>query len=311
MKSTPWLSVIIPTYQGEDFLGYTLDSIVSQWSNDIEVIAIDDGSTDATIRILEKYRSDIDLNLLDNVHTGNWVINSNKALNEATGKYICMLHQDDLWLPTRIEALRKATAEFPDAGMFVNPSKFINDAGKELGHWNIPLQPNIPLDAQQVLIHLIVQNFFALPAPVFTREIWQKIADMDESLWFLADWKLWGSIAAETKTVILPEILTAYRVHPASQTTQRTNNAEDLRRQYENVIASMADILEEGKTKQQSIKAAKLNTAVCISMALWSHKKRIAALREFLKHSFQRPSVWQQFFKDSRIRERLGARLKN
>jgi len=310
MKPSPWLSVIVPTYQGEKYITDTLESIADQWKSDIEVIAIDDGSSDATLEILRKYQSRIGLKLLDNTRSGNWVQNSNKALHQANGKYLCMLHQDDMWLASRISTLRKATEQHPDAGMFINSSIFINESGRQVGKWNIPLPVNQPLDSENVLTHLVVQNFIAMPSPIFKRDVWLSVEDMDESLWFLADWKLWGTIAAKTKTVMLPEILTAYRVHSASQTTQRTSDADDLWRQYKTVILSMADQLDEGPSKTRSICAAELNACVCISMALWSHKERTAALRGFLKYWLQSPAVWHKFFRDSRIHERLVARLR-
>ncbi len=288
----------------------TLESIASQWRDDIEVIAIDGGSSDDTLEILRKYQSRIGLKILDNTRSGNWVKNSNKALHQANGKYLCMLHQDDMWLPSRISRLHKATEQYPDAGMFINPSIFINESGREVGKWNIPLAPSQPLDSENVLRHLVVQNFIALPSPIFRRDIWLSIEDMDEELWFLADWKLWGAIAAKTRTVMLPEMLTAYRVHSASQTTQRTSDADDLWRQYKTVISSMAAQLDEAPFKTRAIRAADLNAGICVSMALWSHKERAAALREFIKHWLKSPAVWYQFFRDSRIHERLSARLR-
>jgi len=310
MNPNPWLSVIIPTYQGGEYLAETLESVASQWNSDIEVIVIDDGSNDGTIDILNTYKSKLGLKLLENSRTGNWVKNTNTAFDYARGEYICMLHQDDLWLPTRIERLREAIHRYPQAGFFVNSSRFIDKDGKSLGNWNIPLPPDTSLNSQQVLSHLIVQNFIALPAPVFKRSILQDIGKMHESLWFLADWHLWGAIAAKTETVVLPQILTEYRIHPASQTTRRTNNSADLRCQYQTVINSMAERLNSGPAKTKAIRAAELNTDICIGMALWSHKNRKDAIKEAFRRICLNPAVWHRFLRDSRIRERLTARLR-
>ncbi|NQU39082.1 MAG: glycosyltransferase [Lentisphaerae bacterium] len=310
MTSTPWLSVIVPTYQGAQFLGDTLESIACQWSDDIEVIAIDDGSTDATREILDHYGSRIGVRVLAHTRTGNWVRNTNRALSEARGEYLCMLHQDDLWLPQRLASLRKAAAHHPNVGLFLNPSWFIDNAGRPVGRWRVPLPVGQPLEPSSVLMHLVVQNFIALPAPMFKRDGWRDAGPMDDTLWFLADWKLWGALAARTRTLVLPDLHTAFRVHRASQTAQRSHDANDLRQQYVDVIASMGAQLEEGHKKQQALAAAELNTDASIALALWSHGDRASGLREFMRHPQLRPGVWHQFWRDSRMVERVAARLR-
>jgi len=310
MSLPPWLSVVIPTYQGSRFLGEALESIAIQWDNSIEVIAIDDGSTDDTPAILLEYEHRIGLRIIACGRTGDWVCNTVKALNEARGTYLCMLHQDDLWLPSRIATLRRAIQQHPAAGIYLNPSRFVDETGRNVGSWSIPLPTHRLLPPDEVLPHLIVQNFIALPAPVFRRDIWEPVGDMDASLWFLADWKLWGTLIAGTLTVVLPETLTSFRLHLDSQTSGRTHNADDLRLQYVTVISEIARSLDAGPTRRKSIQAAELNADICIAMAQWSHGSRGSALSMLAKVRQWRLGVWLQFFRDSRIQERTLARLR-
>ena len=310
MTSPPWISVVIPTYQGEHFLTQALESIAEQWDDTIEVIAINDGSTDSTLTILKRYEDQLQLRILAHEHTGNWVKNTNRALNEARGTYVCMLHQDDLWLPSRIAALRKAMKQNPCAGMYLNPSLFVDENGKPVGPWSIPLPTNRPLASHEVLPHLIVQNFIALPAPVFRRDLWQTVDTMDDSLWFLADWKLWGALISKTTTVVIPEAITAFRLHAASQTIGRTHDANDLRIQYQTVITAIANSLKKGSTRTQAIRAAELNTELCIAMALWSHRARREAMSTLVQLREWRIDVWIKCIRDSRVRERITARLR-
>jgi glycosyltransferase involved in cell wall biosynthesis len=310
MTASPWISVVIPTYQGERFLPQALESIAQQWDDTIEVIAIDDGSTDDTLEILEQYASRLALRVLAYEHTGNWVQNTNRALNVATGTYVCMLHQDDLWLPSRVASLRAAMKRHPNAEVYLNPSLFIDETGKTVGPWSIPLPTDSLLDSHEVLAHLIVQNFIALPAPVFRRDLWKTVDNMDVSLWFLADWKLWGALIAKSTTVVIPETLTAFRLHAASQTAGRTHDDNDLRIQYQTVIAAIAHNLEMGPIRDQAIRAAELNTEICIAMALWSHGARRDAVATFCRLREWRIGVWRKLTRDSRIRERTLARLR-
>src|SRR3954466_5222777 len=61
----PWLSVIMPTYNGEMYLRSALESVLSQADDRIEILAVDDGSTDSTLRILESYRGRMPLTIFE------------------------------------------------------------------------------------------------------------------------------------------------------------------------------------------------------------------------------------------------------
>ena len=125
MINAPWLSVVVCTYQGERFLRDALLSIEVQRADDIEIIAVDDGSTDGTCLILDEFSERLPLRRIDVEHSGNWIANTNRGISESCGDYICFLHQDDLWLPGRIDQLREATRQYPQVGFFINSSRFI------------------------------------------------------------------------------------------------------------------------------------------------------------------------------------------
>jgi glycosyltransferase involved in cell wall biosynthesis len=310
-KST-WLSVIICTYRGERFLRQTLESIASQNMNGCEIIAVDDGSDDATPDILKSFQSRLNLRLIQREHSGNWVANTNIGLKEASGQYICLLHQDDLWLPGRIETMRRLTTENPSAGFLVNPSIFIDEDGRRIGQLTPPLPKHgNPLPSHTILKHLIVQNLFSIPAPLFRRDIAQAVGPMPEDLWFLADWHHWGQLAAHTTTIYHPQPLTAFRIHPQSQTSTRTNDPDDLRTQYHTVINSMLRELDKDSTEiQQALRSAYYNTEVSLALAAYSHGNR-SLLRSVLRQGLHMsPAAWHRFLRDSRIIERLLPRLK-
>jgi glycosyltransferase involved in cell wall biosynthesis len=75
--SNPWLSVLIPTYNGEKYLVKALNSIAIQDDFDIECLAIDDGSTDETLAILKYFQTQIPLKIVQREPQKNWVANTN------------------------------------------------------------------------------------------------------------------------------------------------------------------------------------------------------------------------------------------
>ncbi len=308
--SAPWLSVVLCTYQGERFLRATLDSLAGDDTQGIEIVAVDDGSTDTTLAILRRYESTLPLRLIPIPHTGNWVANTNLGLRAARGTYCCLLHQDDLWLPGRSAAVRAAIAAHPGIGVVAGPSLFIDETGRTVGHWCPPLPAGPRLTSAFVLERLIVQNFFALPSPVFRHDLALAVGPMDESLWFLADWKFWALLIDAGDLVCYPDPRTAFRIHPTSQTSSRTHDEADLRRQYESVIACIRGRLPDALAAGRAVDAARLNMDVSIALALWSHGRRRQALHAMGRGLRIAPTAWPRFLRDSRIIERVGARLR-
>jgi hypothetical protein len=306
----PWLSIVLCTYQGARFLGETLDSLVAQDMDGVEIIAVDDGSTDATPELLDRYAMRLPLRMVSVTHAGNWVANTNLGLREARGSYCCLLHQDDLWLPERREIVQAVIAEHPGIGVVAGPSRFIDATGRTVGHWHPPLPTGRALPSAFVLERLLVQNFFALPAPVFKRALAYDVGLLDESLWFLADWKFWGDLTRAGGLVCYPEPRTAFRLHAASQTSTRTHDPDDLRNQYESVMACIRGHLPDNSHTRRAACAARLNMHVSMALALGSHGAFREACQSFARGLCVNPCAWPRFVRDSRISERLGARLR-
>ena len=311
-EKNKWLSVIICTYRGERFLRQTLESAAKQNTDGCEFIAVDDGSDDSTPAILESFRKHLDLRVIQQPHTGNWVANTNLGLEQARGDFVCLLHQDDIWLDNRLDTIHGLIRNNPDSGLFVTPSIFIDESGRRIGRLNIPLPKHgAPLPPSTVLPRLIVQNLFSIPAPVFSRKIVQQIGPMHQNLWFLADWDYWGRIAARTTTIHHPQPLAAFRVHPQSQTATRTDDPHDLRRQYQLVINNMLQYLDkDSHAVKQALRSAYYNIDVSLALAAYSHGNRSLLRDTILKGLRMTPAAWHRFLRDSRIIERVLPRLR-
>src|SRR5258706_11842942 len=227
--SAPWLSVVMPTYNGGAFLAAALESVCAQQAGgDFEVVAVDDGSEDGTVALLEAYSSRLPLRIVRRARIGNWVASTNHGLSIARGEYACLLHQDDLWMDGRLPALRAARDGAPEAALVVHPSWFIDVRGARLGRWRCPLPPG-RVDGALVLDRLIVQNFLAVPAPLFRREKALEAGGMDESLWDTADWDLWLKLSTGGGLVHPPPPPPPVRLHPPSQTPPPAGSGEELR----------------------------------------------------------------------------------
>lgn len=307
MIKQPWLSVIIPTYNGSKYLTAALDSIIVQQDNEVECVVIDDGSTDNTLEIVETYQNRLNIKLITKARQGNWVANTNHALAEANGLYACFLHQDDLWLEGRLKNIRNAIAAYPQASLYLHDSVFIDEGGKPLGLWRCPMSAKRQrISAEEMLDKLLVQNFIGIPAPVFKRAAALNVEGLNNELWYTADWDFWLKLAAMGDTCYIPKPLAAFRVHADSQTIRRSSSVVEFRQQMRLVVNKH---LTPKSTKEVG-KVAFFSTEVNTTLAAIVHGKSPNLLKLAAEFILLGPLGWRRYWQDSRIQERISARLK-
>ena len=234
----PWLSVVMPTYNGARYVQSALESVVAQEVGDFEFIAVDDGSTDGTLDLLRRYCDRLPMMVVERDHAGNWARNTNVGMRLAKGRYLCWLHQDDVWCADRLVQVRRLTCQWPDALLLLHPVWFIDARGWRIGRWRCPLGKTTScLHPENVVRRLLVQNFVASCAPVFKAEAAREAGLLDEKLWYLADWDLWLKLARLGPTVYHPVPLASFRIHGGSQTSACHNAINDVEFQHRVVIA--------------------------------------------------------------------------
>ena len=111
MTDTPLVTVVIPLYNGAAFVAETLDSVAAQTLRDLEVVVVDDGSSDDGPDLVADHP--VGARLLRQDHLGVAVAR-NRGLLEARGRWVTFLDQDDIWHPTRLERLLGWLGEHPD-----------------------------------------------------------------------------------------------------------------------------------------------------------------------------------------------------
>jgi glycosyltransferase involved in cell wall biosynthesis len=127
------VSVVIPTYNRAYCIGRTIDSVLSQTHRHVELLVVDDGSTDGTAEMLEaKYREEPRLRVLRQANQGVSAAR-NTGLKAATGDFVALLDSDDLWLPWKVEAQLACLEAVPEAGMVWTDMDAVAPSGEVLG----------------------------------------------------------------------------------------------------------------------------------------------------------------------------------
>jgi glycosyltransferase involved in cell wall biosynthesis len=132
-NSFPRVSVIMPVYNSEKYLCEAVESILAQTLRDLEIIAIDDGSTDSSLSILKRYHQQ-DKRTVILTHSKNQGIVSalNRGLKMGRGKYIARMDADDISLPERLEKQVEFLESHPQVGILGTDALFMDTQGREI-----------------------------------------------------------------------------------------------------------------------------------------------------------------------------------
>ncbi len=198
-SSIPRVSVIMPVYNGEQFLREAVDSILGQTFTDFEFIIIDDGSTDGTRAILESY-SDPRIVLVHQENQG-LVRSLNRGLRMARGEYIARQDADDVSLPERLEKQVAYLDTHPMTGVLGTGIMVTNSSG-------VPVMTFInPGDNSSLQSLLFTTCCFAHGEVMLRQAVVESVGYYDESYAINEDYEYWLRAAERWELAIVSEIL--------------------------------------------------------------------------------------------------------
>lgn len=212
MNKEPKVTVLLPVYNSARFLGDALDSILAQTWVDFEILAIDDGSTDESLAILQACQ-DPRLRIIEHPHNRGLIASLNEGIAEAGGQYIARMDADDRMTPERLAeqvAFLEAEPEVAVVGTFV---EFINVDGEVTGSWNTD---RATPDEASISAMLPRTNCLAHPSVMIRRSALGGLR-YDPRQPGAEDWDLWLRMRARGLRIAkLPKVLLQYRVHAGS-----------------------------------------------------------------------------------------------
>ncbi|MBD3426570.1 MAG: glycosyltransferase [Candidatus Omnitrophica bacterium] len=211
------VSVIIPAYNKADLTVRTVESVLAQTYVNIEIIVVDDGSTDDTKDRLSPYLGRIRYEYKDN---GGACSARNLGISLAEGEYVGLLDCDDLYLPDKIERSVMSLEEDPGAGFVHTSSLFIDDDDNTVGRFSVKGRKE-----GWITKDLILRNFICNSTVVARRICFDEVGLFDETIFIPADWDMWLRLSERYRAKYIDEPLTKHR-NPESYT--RKNLDESL-----------------------------------------------------------------------------------
>lgn len=210
------VSALIPVFNGGRFLALAIDSALAQAGVSIEVIVVDDGSTDETPAILAGYGDRLVV-----VRQANRGLAAarNAGLERARGDVIAFLDADDTWEPGKSREQLAYLDGHPDCGL-VSCDAFLMNAEGERGAPIIGERAR-ELPAGRCLEALFLGNFVLLPGAMVRRATLDSVGRFDATVPGVEDYDLWLRIAAVAGIAVLPRPLASYRSWPGQMSRNR------------------------------------------------------------------------------------------
>ena len=306
----PWLSVIVPSHNGERWLGAALQSLVDQKARDIEVVVIDGSASDASLQIVNSFSDKLNIRGQRCLDLRSWTAKTNFGVEQARADRICILHQDDLWLPNRFANLRNWLSAQPDSAMHLHPCYIIDESGRRLGLWRCPLPDgDSPVPPHILFERLLIQNFIGIPAPTIRRDAYLRVGGLDDRLWYTADWDLYLKIAAIGDIFYHSTPLACFRIHKDSLTVVGSKNSADFKNQQKIVVdRHIGKLPPDVKEAMRRLAAASIdvNTALAASIA----GESLQIMKAFAAVIALGPRGIRRYLFYSRILERAFPRLR-
>lgn len=224
---TPLVSIIIPTYNYAKFVGFAIDSALAQTHPNLEVIVIDDGSTDNTAEILTAYQQRIRV-----IHKQNAGLSAarNTGMSEARGEWVVFLDADDILYPQMVEtSLKRATGSSQENTVIIG---HLADRIDEHGAGTASIGEYAERDTEVRFLDLMVMNRF--PATVFARKkALIELGGFDVNLPASEDRDMWIRATENNRIVRLNTALSAVRRHGESMSSNGDRQARCIRTVHE------------------------------------------------------------------------------
>ncbi|MEK6285232.1 MAG: glycosyltransferase [Acidobacteriota bacterium] len=303
------VSVVMSVYNGADHLRESVDSILSQEGVSLELIIVDDGSTDESDRISGEYADrDSRVRVVDQENQGltRALINGCAA---ARGKYIARQDAGDVSMPGRLRKQLTCIKERPDASLVSCGTRFVGPQDEYL--YDVTRNP---CDATERLLTLdpaVIEGPSSHPSTMFPRAAYEAVGGYRSAFYFGQDLDLWIRLAEQGEHIVLPEVLyqAAVTVQSISGLYRREQveiaklilASAGLRRRSINDVGILNQVkLMKPSTKRQQDRLQRAKALYFIGSCLRKRRNPVAA------HYFQQALRSNPFHVKSALRLLLG-----
>ncbi|MCJ7735587.1 MAG: glycosyltransferase [Anaerolineales bacterium] len=209
MDKKPLVSIVTPSFNQQQYLEQTIQSVLDQAYPALEYFVVDGGSKDGSIEIIKKYQDQL----------SGWISEPdqgqtdaiNKGFARSQGEIMAWLNSDDIYLPGAIRSAVAFLQDNPEVGMVYGDTNLIDGTGRKIGDFN----------ARQTSYQRLMRGGVYIPQPAafWRRELWNKSGPLDPAYYFAMDYDLWVRFAKIARIQYTPQLWASFRIHGEGKTT--------------------------------------------------------------------------------------------
>ncbi|MDJ0736162.1 MAG: glycosyltransferase [Nostocaceae cyanobacterium] len=212
MNIKPKISVVIPVFNGESTIFKTINSVLEQTFKNLEIIVINDGSTDATLDIIQSI-NDVRLQVFSYANAG-LATSRNRGIEKANGDFISFIDADDLWTVDKLEVQYQVLQNNQNASVAYSWTDYIDETGNFLKAGRRIIANG------DVYSQLLLRNFLENGSnPLISKEAINAVGGFDQTLAAAEDWDMWLRLAAKYEFVCVEKPQILYRISTNSMST--------------------------------------------------------------------------------------------
>lgn len=217
VSNQPLVSVLLPVYNGAEYLTAAIESILSQTYQNFELIIINDGSHDDSAKIISQF-GDSRIRAYRQNNQG-LAASLNRAIQLAQGKYLARQDQDDLSLPQRFQRQVEFLESYEEWGMVGTWAKILSK------NKTVPKLHSHPSESSVLKFELLFDNPFVHSSMMIRKVVFDCVGlySTDKARQPPEDYELWSRVARKFKVANIPEVLHIYRDVPSSMSKGAVN----------------------------------------------------------------------------------------
>ncbi|MCI2228385.1 glycosyltransferase [Polaribacter sp. MSW13] len=275
--NNPIISIILPVYNGEKYLSQSIESCLNQTYKNIELIIVNDCSTDTSLAIAEKYqKKDNRIKIINNTANKKLPASLNIGHKTAVGDFFTWTSDDNLYLPNAIELMFNCIVDQKVDFVYADFIQ-INDEGKELRVFKLE-QP------EELIWRNVVGACF-----MYSKKVYVENKGYNESLFMVEDYDFWLRGFMEFKFYHINEVVYKYRIHQDSLTNEINDNNSEK-----------SIIFEKNKLKMYLDIFEKYNYPIVLrEMIIELQKKNIVFYKKIIKNRKEIQFFYKKHFRDS------------
>ena len=273
------VSVIIPSYNRGKYLRQTIDSVLDQTHEQVELFVVDDGSTDNSLNIAQSYGDRLSVLQHENGENRGQSASINLGLANSVGEYVAVLDSDDYWMLDKLQKQVGFLNSNLDKGLVYGNALMVNEHGEKLyrRYRNDHFEEGGPED-------ILVDCYLSIPSNSLVRHrIYDEVGGYDESLRAAQDHDMAIRIAEVTRFGYIADLMFCYRRHANSI------SASSATRRWENGFKILENACKRYPYPKGVVRKRRAVLHFRLGQCLISERKRMTSLQHFASSFFNDP----------------------